>query len=375
MRDTKTRAVRAAVGAALLFAGATGTAAADEGITTTISGYGTLAGTFTSDNAFVYRHDGNEFTGANEQFDLGLESRIGLQGVVDFGQGFSITAQELIKQRGSDEFSLGTEWLYVQYNPDSHWKLRLGRVELAAFLLSESRNIGYAVPWLRVPNDVYAAQTFQSLDGAQVLYHYNLGPVVLGLQGSFGTTKEQFAAQGQVVNVSAKNAYNLSATLEYGDLLLRVAQTFLNLPSAIPAGPTNVINYENHDIFRAVGLQYDNGNAIVLGEWTKRTENNIPLLNIPSSASTNWYLGAGWRFGSLTPMFTYSEYKPIQSLQAPAGKFNAYDFSVRYDVIRNVALKVQVTRAQAGDTQFWLTPNLASNEWVNVYTLGADFVF
>src|SRR5579862_118746 len=230
MRDTKTRTVTAAVCMALLFAGAAGTAAADEGITTTFTGYGTLAGTFTSDNAFVYRHDVSEFTGASEQFNLALESRLGLQAVVDFGQGFSLTAQELVKQRGNDEFSLGTEWLYLQYVPDSHWKLRLGRVELAAFLLSESRNIGYAAPWMRAPNDPYAEMSFQSLNGTQIGYHFNLGRAVLGLQGSFGTTKEQFSGQGQTININVKNAYNAAATLEYGDLLLRVAQTYLNVP-------------------------------------------------------------------------------------------------------------------------------------------------
>src|ERR1700733_11033709 len=116
MREIKKRTVRAAVCAALL-AGWAGAAAADD-ITTTISGYGTLGGTFTSNNQYVYHHDNNEFTGANEQFDAAHdqlaaapESRPGLQARVDFGSGLSVPAQELIKQRGSNEFSLGTEWL------------------------------------------------------------------------------------------------------------------------------------------------------------------------------------------------------------------------------------------------------------------------
>jgi hypothetical protein len=214
MREIKKRTVQAAVCAALL-AGWVGAAAADD-ITTTISGYGTLGGSFTSNNQYVYHHDGNEFTGANEQFDVALDSRLGLQAIVDFGSGLSVTAQELIKQRGSDEFSLGTEWLYVQYAPDSHWKLRLGRVALATFLLSDVRNVGYAQPWLRQPNEVYGAESFQSLNRGQALYHVNLGPVGLGLEGAFGNSTEQYFIDGVTSNVNAKNAYNVAVSFGSG---------------------------------------------------------------------------------------------------------------------------------------------------------------
>jgi carbohydrate-selective porin OprB len=100
MREIEKRNLTAAVCATLL-SGWAATAAADD-ITTTISGYGTLGGTFTSDTQLAYHHDSTEFKGAAEQFDIGLDSRFGLQAVVDFGAGFSVTAQELIRERGAD---------------------------------------------------------------------------------------------------------------------------------------------------------------------------------------------------------------------------------------------------------------------------------
>jgi hypothetical protein len=373
MREIKKRTVRAAVCAALL-SGWAGAAAADE-ITTTISGYGTLGGSFTSDNQYAYHHDGNEFTGANEQFDVALDSRLGLQAVVDFGSGLSVTAQELVKQRGSDEFSLGTEWLYVQYAPDSHWKLRLGRVALAAFLLSDVRNVGYAQPWFRQPNEVYGAESFQSLNGGQALYHVNLGPVGLGLEGAFGNSTEQYFIDGVTSNVNAKNAYNVAVSLEYSNFLVRFAQTFLDLPSTLPLSPTFAVTYVNHDKFNSVGLQYDDGKAIVLSEWAKRSENNIPVLNAPAAASTQWYVAGGWRFGPLTPLVSYAVQNVGTQAFAPPGSFHSWNGSLRYDVVRNIALKAQVSRAQAGNPEYWVTPNPASHEWVSVFSLGADFVF
>jgi hypothetical protein len=62
----------------------------------------------------AFHHDPTEFSGASSQFDVGLESRLGLQAIVDFGQGFSVTAQELARKREFDSYSLGTEWLYIR---------------------------------------------------------------------------------------------------------------------------------------------------------------------------------------------------------------------------------------------------------------------
>jgi hypothetical protein len=373
MREIETRTARAAVCAALL-CGWAGAAAADD-ITTTISGYGTLGGTFTSDTQFAYHHDGTEFTGAAEQFDIGLESRLGLQAVVDFGSGFSVTAQELMRERGSDEFSLGTEWLYGQYAPDSHWKFRIGRVALGTFLLSDSRNVGYAAPWFRAPNEIYGAEPIQNLDGGQVLWSENLGPVVLGLQGSFGNTRLSYLTGGSVADVTVKNMYNLSASLEYQSFLIRVAQTTLNIPSTIPLGPDLTVNVALKDKFTSLGTQYDDGRAIVLAEWAKRSDTNVPIINEPTSNSRQWYVAGGWRFGKFTPLVVYGVFNPSTSLVEPAGKFGTWSASLRYDVVRNIALKAQFSRPQAANENYWVTPDPTSSQRVNVMSLGADFVF
>jgi hypothetical protein len=44
-------------------------------------------------------------------------------------------------------------------------------------------------------------------------------------------------------------------------------------------------------------------------------------------------------------------------------------------VVRNVALKAQISRPQAANTTYWTVANYNSTERVNVYSLGADFVF
>jgi hypothetical protein len=365
---------RSAICAALAFAGAT-CAQADNGISTTISGYGTVGGTMTSDNNYAYIHDPTEFGGAAHQLNVGLESRLGVQAVIDFGSGFSVIAQEVARQRGDSAFSLGTEWLFLQYVPISDVKLRLGRVALPTFLLSDSRNVGYAAPWFRAPNELYGSGPFHSLDGVQALWHHNVGAIGLGLEGAYGNTQVQYRASGIVSDVKTTGAYNVAATVEYGDFLFRVARTSLNIPTTIPLGPSFAVNYVIKDIFDTAGLQYDNGKAIVLSEFGKRTENDIPILGEPALASKEWYVAGGWRFGKWTPMLIFGVYSAGTSIIEPEGKTGTWSVSLRYDVARNVALKAQISRPQAANFTYWADPNYTSTERVSVYSLGADFLF
>jgi hypothetical protein len=373
MREIKRRTVGVTLCAALLFAAIN--AEADNDIKTTISGYGTLGGTITSDDNYAYTHDPTEFVGAGHHIDIPLDSKIGVQAVIDFGSGFSVTAQEVARQRGSDNFSLGTEWLYLQYSPNDDWKLRLGRVSLATFLYSESRNVGYAAPWFNAPNELYGSETFQNLDGAQASWHHRLGPVGVRLDGTYGTTSQPYLNFGVPSTIKVRDGYNVAATFDYGDFTFRVAQTKVDIPVSIPLSAALTLNFVLKDTFNTAGLQYDNGKAIVLSEYAKRTENDVELFHTPPHASTAWYVAGGWRFGKLTPLVTYGAYRAGRSLSEPQASYGTWSGSVRYDIVRNVALKAQVSRPQAANTTYWIAPNYTSTERVNVYSLGADFVF
>ena len=363
---------RGAVCAVLTLAAAT-SARAD--VTTTFSGFGTVGGTFTSNSDYAFRHDASEFTGASNQFDIGLESRLGLQAKVDFGSGFSVTAQEVFRQRGDTDYDPGTEWLYVQYSPASDWQIRLGRVVLATFLFSDSRQVGFAQPWFRSPVEVYAALPFNNLDGGQVSWQKTVGRFVFGLDASYGNTSGVFQAGGLSITSHSKDILNVAGTISYGDVMLRVADTSLNVPTSIPLSATSSVNYQLHETFTAVGGQYDNGSAVVIGEWSKTKQNDAPLLNEPLSVSTQWYAAAGWHFGKFLPLVLYGHVKEEQSLLYSPSQFGSWSANLRYDVATGFALKAEISRAQASNAQYWVTPNTASNAYVNVYSLGVDFVF
>jgi len=347
---------------------------ADSGINTTISGFGTMGGTYTGDG-YTYIHNPSEFKTTNSQFDLGLDSRIGVQADLSYGTDLSVIVQEEAKRRGSENFSLGTEWAFLQYTPTSDVKLRLGRVALATFLMSDSRDVGYAQPWFRAPNEIYADEPFETLDGGQALWRVSIGEIVLDLEGAYGTTSQALHSGSIALTFSAKSAYNLTAALSFDNFLLRVAETTVLFPLTVPLGPTTAVSYSDHDKFRSAGFQYDDGKAIVLSEWAKRTENDVPLVNRPLAISNEWYAAGGWRFGKLTPLLIYGKWDGGLSVVYPAASAATWSVSLRYDIVRNVALKAQFSRPPVSLSAYFANPNFASNERVNVISMGADFVF
>ncbi len=349
--------------------------AARADVATTISGFGTVGGSFTSDGNYTFRHDASEFTGAANHFDVGLESRLGLQARFDFGAGLSVTAQEVLRRRGDSDFSQGMEWLYAQYAPNSEWQVRVGRVVLPTFLYSDSRQVGFAAPWFRSPVEVYSQLPFNYLDGGQVAWQRPFGKFVISLQSSYGNTSGVFQTGTLTIRSNSKDILNVAASVAYGDLLLRVAQTSLNVPTSLPLSADTSVNYQLHETFLSVGGQYDNGKAVLIGEWAKTKQNNAPLLNEPLAASSQWYAAAGWRFGKFLPLATYGNVKEQQSLLYAPSRFGSWSGTLRYDVKNNVALKAEVSRAQAGNNTYWVTPNTAVDKHVNVYSVGVDFVF
>jgi hypothetical protein len=363
---------RVALGVALTLSAASAVRA---DMTTTLSGFGTVGGSVTSDGNYAFRHDASEFTGASNQFDLGLESRLGVQAKFDFGSGVSVTAQEVLRRRGATDFDPGTEWLYVQYSPESDLQVRLGRVVLATFLYSDSRQVGYAAPWFRSPVELYSQLPFDYVDGGQVSWQKSLGQFVVALQSSYGSTSGVFQTGALTIRSNSKDILNAAASVSYGDLLLRVAQTTLNVPTTLPLSATASVSYQLHETFLSAGGQYDNGKAVVIGEWAKTKQNDAPLLNEPLTASSQWYAAAGWRFGKFLPMAIYGSVSEEQGVLYPKTSFGAWSASLRFDATNNVALKAEISSARASNPEYWITANSASNARVNVFSIGADFVF
>lgn len=353
--------------------------AAEGGPDIKVSGFGTVAAAITDDGDLQFRKTLTNGTGVENKLDLGSESRLGLQGDVRFQQGLSVAAQAVAMRRltggtaaapEDKDFDLGVEWLFAQYQINDHFNARLGRMQLPAFLLSDSLNVGYAAPWMRAPVHVYASEPFSRLDGAQINWRQSFGGVNLGAQVSYGrtTTMIQLVAPGEQ---RADWVRGLNFTLESGDWLARAGLVQMKFPSPNPA--LDAIE----DQYVSLGVQYDNGQLLVMSEFAQRTQNDQARLgNRPIVEGDYAYVSAGWRFGKLLPMVTWSHGDNTLFLGTSFvnDKGNAIGASVRYDLAPNVAVKAQLDRFKGNDGTAFVS-RAPDDRHVHVFTAGVDFVF
>lgn len=352
------------------------------------SGFGTLGGAQTDTDDTGFRTSVSHANGAGKQFDLGVDSRAAFQGTVTYKNDFSFTAQLLGIRRNDVDFDMGFEWLYAQYTGLPGLDVKGGRVVLPAFLVSDSRLVGYSVPWVRVPPLVYAMMPMSNVDGGQLTYRHSLGSAVLSAQLTLGGTgTSSYTTSGIPLGPTTmylqgkssgntKDIVGLNATLEWGDWTARVSQikddTALRIAYTIPGFGVSTSRLNFKDTFQEVGLQYDNGSLLVVGEYVKRKTN--PAVQNAYS----WYVAGGYRFGAVMPYAVFSQYKVTKStVSSLEPKTRGLATGVRYDFAKNLALKGEWARYKNHNNYIFtdaVSP-AAKGKDVNVMSLALDFVF
>lgn len=106
--------------------------------------------------------------GGSASWRADVDTRLGVQLNYSLGSRFELVAQGIARRHG--RYADGhdaVEWAYASYRPDADWTLRVGRVNLDAFLMADYRNVGFGFMTARPPVELYAMLP-TSLDGADV---------------------------------------------------------------------------------------------------------------------------------------------------------------------------------------------------------------
>jgi hypothetical protein len=361
----------------LVYAAMPAAAAYADDIKWDFSGFGTVAGVKTDEDIAQYRLDIRQGEGAtSDDIDWGLLSRLGAQLTVDFGEQFSLTAQAVAQRRGQDDMDPELEWLYASYQPASWLDVRVGRLVLPILMASDYRSVGYAQPTVSPPPLTYIWTGTPSFEGIQLLNRFSLGSGSLSIQFSAGEGDEVFwtdstspVSFGPFVippdsRLKFDNLYALNVMYEWGDWLLRGARleadyTIEDVPLPVP--PSSIT-------YNTYGLQYDNGRLLIIAE-------NFDI----SDLATTQYILLGWRFGKWLPSITFSESEVVDVVTQQKIDSNSTMFALRYDVIKNAAIKLQWEKVPAGFT------NQTPSPWLDEYpgfdgdreviSFGLDFIF
>jgi predicted porin len=121
-----------------------------------------------------------------------------------------------------------------------------------------------------------------------------------------------------------------------------------------------------------IGASYDPGNWLIQAEYTYAKLAGL------SPNHTAYYVLGGYRLGTFTPYAMYANIKPDDTPGFPIRHQNTTSLGLRWDAMRNIAVKLQYDHVQLGkdNTGFFtrVKPALAGSN-VNVLGLAVDFVF
>jgi hypothetical protein len=378
---------------------------AQDGLPITISGFGTGAVTRTdTDQAEFTRL--NQVSGAGKDWRTGVDSNLGLQATAKLSETISFTAQGLVRKYG-DEDSYGAEltWAFAKFKLNDDFTVRLGRVGMPVYMISDVRNVGYANIMLRPPTEVYRQVPFDSVDGGDITYQHGFGDSTVTAQLGLGNTTVRLA---DGFDVDFKRTIVAQLQLENGPFTYRIGHartkftiddspnasaltrtlTALNFTSILAQIPSRDVT----GTFNSAGINMDYNNIIGMTEFAKRkTDSRL----VPDT--TSWYVMLGYRLGKFVPYVVHGDVKqdsvrsfatlptsgPLAALAAGAngairsGLQSSTAIGLRWDFYKSAAFKVQMDRVKTRDGNGYFAhpqPGFAGST-VNVYAAAIDFVF
>lgn len=379
-----------------------------------LSGFGTLGAVYSDARsadftASVLRANGAGYTRA---WSPDVDSRLGAQ--LDAGMGdWSGVLQVVSEQRNDGSFTPQIEWANIKYQVSTDLAVRVGRIALPVFLGAESRKVGYTIPWVRTPVEVYGSLPISSSDGIDATWRWEAASLRHATQVFTGRTNQDLQ---NGLRIKAEHIVGLSHSMERGALSARLSAASAKLNTGIgeelfvvlrnfgPQGVALADRYEIRDkrvTMVSAGMSYDPGAWFVTAE-AGRTRTDSLL-----GGGTSLYVGAGLRQGAFTPYVGYAQVRAdvptsdpglsLAGLPPPlagaAGQINAginsflktipvqstWSIGLRWDAATNIALKLQLERVRPQDgtrgTLINNQPDFRPDRAVHVGSLALDFVF
>lgn len=395
-------------------------AQAQETPNVSFSGYATI-GVAHSDNrdadylADVVKPNGPGYT---REWSPDVDTRAGIQATANLTMKLSAALQVITQQNYTNSYKPSVEWANVKYQFTPEIAARAGRVVLPIFMVTDYRRVGYANPWVRPPVELYSMIPITTADGVDGAWRTSFGEVTNTLQGMFGRASLKFpdASGFEAGKAEARSLFALSNTLEYGSTTLRLnyGQADLTVAALDPFfdayrqfGPPGEAIASRFDVhgrkvdFIGVGVSYDPGKWFAMAEAAQFATHSV------LGTKRAWYASAGYRFGSITPYATYAQISsasassdpglPLAGLPPQAAATAAFlndnlnrtlslitqqrtvSVGVRWDVLRNVALKAQYDSIRPDDSSFGtfgnIQPGFLPGTRVGVFSAVADILF
>jgi hypothetical protein len=332
----------------------------------TVSGFGTLGVVHSNyaDADFIATVEQPNGAGYSSRWTATPDSDLAVQANLKMTDALSAVVQVLSRDNEDGNFKPDLEWANLKYDFTPDFSLRAGRILLPTYQSSDIRNVGYSLPWVRVPVEITYASNASHSDGADLLYRARTGALTQDLEFQWGTITQDLP--GEAYSSARSHILLLSDTFRWNDLNVHLAYQESN-PIGIPA---------IHLHLAALGASYDPGSWFLTGDSNYTRDPYFGDL-------LSWYLSAGARLGRFAPYVIYSRMDAQgvgnSGLEA-LGDEHTVGVGVRWDFFKNVDLKLQLERVtldSLDDTAAFanIQPAARVGDSAGVLSLALDFVF
>lgn len=376
-------------------------AAQAEGPTVNVSGFGTAAVAISDTDDAQYTRTRQQ-AGVGKSLRTGLDSNLGVQATATFSDSLSFTAQVLNRKIVRDHFGAELAWAFAKFKVNDKLALRIGRMGLPVYMISDFRDVGYANTMIRPSNEVYSLVPTDSIDGIDAIYQGAIGATALTTQLSVGRTSPRLPGGTKSV---MKPVIALNVVAENGPLSVRFGHSLADfsiegnafistLGSSLRAAgfPDAAADVQHEDVrgsFTSIGAVYDQGSLLLQGEYSIRRTDTMFVAD-----STGWYALAGYRVGKVMPYAAYGKltqdsarsyggvpptvqpFNAILNGIAKSAQQSTATVGVRWDFASSMAFKFQADRLRPRDGAGTLSnvkPGFSGP--VTVVAAGVDFVF
>jgi hypothetical protein len=241
---------------------------------------------------------------------------------------FDVTAQVLVKAE-QDSWKANLEWLYLSHQTTDRLVLRAGRLRNPVYMYSETLDVGFTYPWIRLPDEVYHQVQISNYEGADFIYTLPLsyGSVSFQANGGKALNRDYFLydAQAEMDYRKIAGGSVTLATNNYGSVRLSYSEASLTLDNGILDGEKGK--------FTSLGYQYDNGTWLTANEATRL------VVEGPVATKNAFYLMGGRRFGDFLPHLTYAQLD-----ERNEGRQTSWTAGLNYSLLPNVTLKGEYKR-------------------------------
>jgi hypothetical protein len=338
--------------------------------TFSFNGFGTVGVVHSTDTQadFVSNPAQPKGAGFTSPWSATPDTKLGMQFNLAPTDRLSAVAQIMSQYQYDGTFRPDLEWFNVKYLLTPDLSIRVGRIAIPTFMISDSLNIGYALPFARIPAEVYAQLPITHSDGIDGSYRIHVGAVANTVQVFLGGFKSKLPNQG---TYDTQNLYGIADTIDYGATTLHFSYQTLRYNLSFDGLELR----KDPQQVATVGAGYDPGKWFVSAELIRAPDDAFGLFY-------SWYANGGYRFDQVTPYLGYARatMNRVGSLGLPP--FIDQDtatLGLRWDLRKNIDFKAQLDRVarHGGFNQFLVNqqPGFQQRGTDELLTVLIDFVF